>query len=189
MDRLTFRFVARNTAKRWLKRLLKSLAIPRRSVTTSGSWAWSSVSPPSRGSSIRCTRSSQTFAPMPPRWRRQPPKRILSSSSYAPSTLQAAKTNFVGALGHTLSAALCRQEEHTLVGLLPVPHPILCRKYQPSRHTSAWFTTFLWGVIYLQHQARRPPRPLRLSVLMAVVWAGAASVRHGQDSALPGRVS
>ena len=26
-------------------------------------------------------------------------------------------------------------ERHTLVGLLPVPHPILIRKYQPNDHT------------------------------------------------------
>ena len=72
-------------------------------------------------------------------------------------------------------------EDTTLVGLLPVPHPILCRKYLPNVHTvicvldvllfviilfssflddcwctqGLWFTTFLWGVIYLQHMT--PP--------------------------------
>ena len=43
-------------------------------------------------------------------------------------------------------------EAHTLVGLLPVPHRILCRRYQPSDHIGLWFTTFLWGVIYLNNQ-------------------------------------
>ena len=42
-------------------------------------------------------------------------------------------------------------KDTTLVGLLPVPHPILCRKYQPGPHTGMWFTTFLWGAIYTQH--------------------------------------
>ena len=38
----------------------------------------------------------------------------------------------------------------TLVGLLPVPHPILIRKYQPNYRTIMWFRTYLWGVIYLR---------------------------------------
>lgn len=39
----------------------------------------------------------------------------------------------------------------TLVGLLPVPHPILIRKYQPNAGTSMWFRTYIWGVIYLRN--------------------------------------
>lgn len=38
----------------------------------------------------------------------------------------------------------------TLVGLLPVPHPILIRKYQANAGTAAWFRTYMWGVIYLR---------------------------------------
>lgn len=38
----------------------------------------------------------------------------------------------------------------TLVGLLPVPHPILIRKYQANSGTTMWFRTYLWGVIYLR---------------------------------------
>jgi len=39
----------------------------------------------------------------------------------------------------------------TLVGLLPVPHPILIRKYQPNSGTTMWFRTYMWGVIYLRN--------------------------------------
>ncbi|KAK2714320.1 hypothetical protein QYM36_008774 [Artemia franciscana] len=39
----------------------------------------------------------------------------------------------------------------TLVGLLPVPHPILIRKYQANSGTAAWFRTYMWGVIYLRN--------------------------------------
>ncbi len=39
----------------------------------------------------------------------------------------------------------------TMVGLLPVPHPILIRKYQPNEYTNLWFTTYIWGVIYLRN--------------------------------------
>ena len=39
----------------------------------------------------------------------------------------------------------------TLVGLLPVPHPILIRKYQPNHGTAMWFRTYIWGVIYLRY--------------------------------------
>ena len=38
----------------------------------------------------------------------------------------------------------------TLVGLLPVPHPILIRKYQPNLGTIMWLKTYMWGVIYLR---------------------------------------
>ena len=38
----------------------------------------------------------------------------------------------------------------TLVGLLPVPHPILIRKYQANSGTTMWFRTYMWGVIYLR---------------------------------------
>uniref|UniRef100_A0A0P5QYT1 Protein HID1 n=1 Tax=Daphnia magna TaxID=35525 RepID=A0A0P5QYT1_9CRUS len=39
----------------------------------------------------------------------------------------------------------------TLVGLLPVPHPILIRKYQANNGTSMWFRTYMWGIIYLRN--------------------------------------
>ncbi len=40
----------------------------------------------------------------------------------------------------------------TLVGLLPVPHPIVIRKYQPNKYTCLWFTAFQWGVIFMHNQ-------------------------------------
>jgi hypothetical protein len=40
----------------------------------------------------------------------------------------------------------------TMVGLLPVPHPIVIRKYQPNQYTALWFTAFMWGVIFLRNQ-------------------------------------
>lgn len=42
-----------------------------------------------------------------------------------------------------------------MVGLLPVPHAIVIRKYQPNQYTSIWFTAFMWGVIFLRSQ--KPP--------------------------------
>lgn len=39
----------------------------------------------------------------------------------------------------------------TLVGLLPVPHPILIRKYQANAGTNMWFRTYMWGIIYLRN--------------------------------------
>ncbi|XP_043086995.1 protein HID1b isoform X2 [Puntigrus tetrazona] len=39
----------------------------------------------------------------------------------------------------------------TLVGLLPVPHPILIRKYQANEGTALWFRTYMWGIIYLRN--------------------------------------
>jgi hypothetical protein len=43
----------------------------------------------------------------------------------------------------------------TLVGVLPVPHPIITRRYQPNQYTSLWFTTFLWGVVFLRSQGEQ----------------------------------
>eukprot|EP01035_Chromulina_nebulosa_P018871 gene18871-24658_t len=40
----------------------------------------------------------------------------------------------------------------TMVGLLPVPHPIVIRKYQPNKYTCLWFTVFQWGVIFMHNQ-------------------------------------
>ena len=44
-------------------------------------------------------------------------------------------------------------KEITMVGLLPVPHAIVIRKYQPNQYTALWFTAFLWGVVFLRNQA------------------------------------
>eukprot|EP01050_Picozoa_sp_SAG11_P012424 SAG11_NODE_1378_length_5084_cov_3.339619_8_plen_54_part_00 len=46
-------------------------------------------------------------------------------------------------------------ERHTLVGLLPVPHPILIRKYQETAYTGVWVTTYIWSVVYLRQHVRR----------------------------------
>ena len=43
-------------------------------------------------------------------------------------------------------------EDTTMVGLLPVPHAIVIRKYQPNQYTALWFTAFMWGVIFLCNQ-------------------------------------
>jgi hypothetical protein len=43
-------------------------------------------------------------------------------------------------------------ENTTMVGLLPVPHAIVIRKYQPNQYTALWFTAFMWGVIFLRNQ-------------------------------------
>jgi hypothetical protein len=40
----------------------------------------------------------------------------------------------------------------TLVGLLPVPHPIVIRQYRKNDWTGNWFTAYLWGVIFLRNQ-------------------------------------
>uniref|UniRef100_A0A452TSX3 HID1 domain containing n=1 Tax=Ursus maritimus TaxID=29073 RepID=A0A452TSX3_URSMA len=55
-------------------------------------------------------------------------------------------------LGLTDESEILRFLQHgTLVGLLPVPHPILIRKYQANSGTAMWFRTYMWGVIYLRN--------------------------------------
>uniref|UniRef100_A0A3Q2CV89 HID1 domain containing n=1 Tax=Cyprinodon variegatus TaxID=28743 RepID=A0A3Q2CV89_CYPVA len=54
--------------------------------------------------------------------------------------------------GLTDESEILRFLQHgTLVGLLPVPHPILIRKYQANAGTAMWFRTYMWGVIYLRN--------------------------------------
>lgn len=38
----------------------------------------------------------------------------------------------------------------TLVGLLPVPHPIQIRKYRTNSSSVMWFRTCTWGIIYVR---------------------------------------
>jgi len=40
----------------------------------------------------------------------------------------------------------------TLVGVLPVPHSIIVRRYIANTYTNLWFTTNIWGIIFLRNQ-------------------------------------
>eukprot|EP00929_Paragymnodinium_shiwhaense_P105117 TRINITY_DN7003_c0_g1_i1.p1 TRINITY_DN7003_c0_g1~~TRINITY_DN7003_c0_g1_i1.p1 ORF type:complete len:755 (-),score=150.38 TRINITY_DN7003_c0_g1_i1:234-2498(-) len=40
----------------------------------------------------------------------------------------------------------------TMVGILPVPHPLVIRTYQASSYTSMWFTSYMWGLIFTRSQ-------------------------------------
>lgn len=42
-------------------------------------------------------------------------------------------------------------EHGTLVGLLPIPHPILIRKYQTNSGTTLWFRQYMYGVVFLRN--------------------------------------
>jgi len=43
----------------------------------------------------------------------------------------------------------------TMVGVLPVPHPILIRKYHQNDGTNAWFHTFVFGCLFIRNSS--PP--------------------------------
>lgn len=43
-------------------------------------------------------------------------------------------------------------KQTTMVGILPVPHPIVIRTYQASAYTAMWFTSYMWGVIFTRSQ-------------------------------------
>ncbi|CAK8986685.1 Protein HID1 (HID1 domain-containing protein) (Protein hid-1 homolog) [Durusdinium trenchii] len=51
------------------------------------------------------------------------------------------------------AAVVAFLKDSTMVGLLPVPHPIVIRRYQPNQYTTMWFTTYTWGVIFLRNQS------------------------------------
>ncbi|CAG9333085.1 unnamed protein product [Blepharisma stoltei] len=43
-------------------------------------------------------------------------------------------------------------QEEVLVGILPVPHPIVTRKYLNNPITRLWLSCSIWGIIYLKNQ-------------------------------------
>ena len=57
--------------------------------------------------------------------------------------------------GNSHENVLAFIRETTMVGLLPVPHPIVIRKYQPNAYTVLWFSSFVWGTIFVR--SRSPP--------------------------------
>jgi hypothetical protein len=61
-------------------------------------------------------------------------------------------------------------ESSTLVGLLPVPHPITIRKYHSTKQSGAWLTAFMWGKIFLKHT--QPPIWLNTNVRLFEVRFG-----------------
>jgi len=42
-------------------------------------------------------------------------------------------------------------EKTSVVGILPPPHPVMIRRYISTTHTTTWFTTYIWGVLYLRN--------------------------------------
>ena len=44
-------------------------------------------------------------------------------------------------------------QQTTMVGLLPVPHPIIIRTFQSNAYTAMWFTSYMWGVIFTRSQS------------------------------------
>lgn len=40
----------------------------------------------------------------------------------------------------------------SVVGILPVPHAIVVRQYQPNEQTRLWFTSFLFGIVFVSLQ-------------------------------------
>jgi len=50
----------------------------------------------------------------------------------------------------------------TLVGVLPVPHSIIVRRYIPNAYTNQWFTTYIYGIIFLKNQKQYPQNIVKL---------------------------
>ena len=44
----------------------------------------------------------------------------------------------------------------TVVGMLPVPHPIFVRPFQYGDSFAYWFASYAWGVIFLKHMTPLP---------------------------------
>eukprot|EP00474_Spongospora_subterranea_P001333 CRZ01791.1 hypothetical protein [Spongospora subterranea] len=69
-------------------------------------------------------------------------------------------------------------QSQTLVGIIPLPHPIIVRRYRPSKSTSVWFSSVIWGQIFLRNQKHVvfDPRSIRLfAVSEPVSNAGTSS--------------
>lgn len=59
----------------------------------------------------------------------------------------------------------------TVVGVLPVPHAIMMRRYQANEYTHLWFSTFMWGNVFLRIQGLciAAPLPRSASLIMCCV--------------------
>eukprot|EP00158_Paraphelidium_tribonemae_P006494 Partr_v1_DN27846_c1_g2_i7_m22626 putative HID1 domain containing len=54
-------------------------------------------------------------------------------------------------------------QKGTLVGLMPVPHPLFVRKFNFTEGIYVWFSSYMWGVCYLRHTNPLP-----------AIWLGTA---------------
>lgn len=54
----------------------------------------------------------------------------------------------VASKGGSLDALMQLIEDTMMVGILPVPHPIVIRKHSSNQHTSAWMASFVWDLIH-----------------------------------------
>ena len=52
----------------------------------------------------------------------------------------------------TDAAVLHFIQSQTLVGILPLPHPIVVRRYVPNRFTNTWFSTYTAGLCFMKAQ-------------------------------------
>ncbi|GIZ04126.1 protein HID1 [Caerostris extrusa] len=132
---------------------------PTLSVDSSGSEAASSVNNAFHRTRASSAASSVISVPMPGNW--------VPTSDWVVSWKQKLPLQTIMRLlqvlvpqvekicidkGLTDESEILKFLQHgTLVGLLPVPHPILIRKYQANSGTTMWFRTYMWGVIYLRN--------------------------------------
>ncbi|KAJ3412358.1 hypothetical protein HDV05_000832 [Chytridiales sp. JEL 0842] len=58
----------------------------------------------------------------------------------------------------------------TLVGLLPLPHPLFTRKFTYTDPVRVWFTSYLWGCIFMKSAS--PPGGAEVVKLSPSIWAG-----------------
>lgn len=49
-------------------------------------------------------------------------------------------------------AVLTLIERTTVVGILPPPHAIVVRRYTNTVYTTVWFSTYIWGLIFLRNE-------------------------------------
>lgn len=57
----------------------------------------------------------------------------------------------IASKGGSLNALMQLIEDTMMVGILPVPHPIVIRKHTSNKHTAAWMTSFTWDLINRSH--------------------------------------
>jgi hypothetical protein len=58
----------------------------------------------------------------------------------------------------------------TLVGLLPLPHPLFIRKFTFSEPVRVWFMSYLWGSVFMK--SANPPGGAETMKLCPSIWTG-----------------
>ena len=75
-------------------------------------------------------------------------------------------------------------QSQTLVGILPLPHAIVVRRYIRNEWTNSWFSVYLWGLVFLKQQQPKlfDGKKVRLFAITSKGAAGSTEVEQAAEA-------